>query len=121
MPSVCLVLCPNKTLRNDDLLCLLLFMAGSIGGAWVDVLVTRDVRPFFSNMNLLHNEGCDYGTFARAKRCCQTRQAVSQPASLSFFISHVLDAPCARRFTSCRPRPPVHMLTLVMLQPIAPP
>jgi hypothetical protein len=67
-------------------------MAGSSVGVRVGVLTTRDVRPFFSNMNLLHNEGCDYGTFARAKRCCQTCQAVSQSASLFFFISHVLDA-----------------------------
>lgn len=96
-------------------------MADSIGGAWVGVLMTRDVRSLFSNMNLLHNEGCDYGTFARAERCCQTCQAISQPASLSSSF-HTFSMLLVRGVSRHAVRaPPVHMLTLVVLQPIAPP
>ena len=81
---------------------------------------TREKSFFFSNIEFVtQNEGCDYGTFARALNVVVLSDLPSKfhkLASLSVFISHVLDAH-VRGVSRHAVRAPVHMLTVVVRQP----
>jgi hypothetical protein len=77
-------------------------------------------------MNLLHNEGCDYGTFTHVR--LPVLNVVVKPAKqfhnrlpFSFYLSFHISMSLREAFHVMPSSPPVHMLTVVGRQPIAPP
>jgi hypothetical protein len=78
----------------------------------------RYCKAFTSRtMNLLHNEGCDYGTFARAERPAKQFHKLAS-LSVSF---HTFSMSLCEAFHVMPSAPPVHMLTVLVRQRIAPP